>query len=792
MLRAKTRWVSKEIDETAVEQLAKKLKRDPLVVALCYLRGLKTVEEIERFLDPAKQELYDPFLLKGMTEAVERIQAALERNEKIMIYGDYDADGVASTTILYYLLQQLEADFDYTIPNRFSEGYGLHKAALERIAAAGYTLVITVDTGISAFEEVTLANELGLDVIITDHHEPPEQLPPAFAIVNPKQEGCKYPYPYLCGAGVALKLAQALLGDIPEQWFAYAAIGTIADLVPLLDENRLIAIRGLKELEATKQIGLKALLKESGIDGDTIDAGQIGFAIGPRINAAGRLQSADIAVRLLTTYDTLEAEQLAKQLNQLNQERQEIVRQISVEAELQAAQLQTEGYDHVLVVAGEEWHEGVIGIVASRLVERYYRPTIVLSIDREKGVAKGSARSIEGFDLYQNLTQCKDLLLKYGGHTMAAGLSIAVDKIPALRKELNDLGQSILSPEQLKPKMDVELTCSVSDIMIPFLEQLSQLAPFGVNNPEPKLQLRDLEIVSQRAVGSNAEHLKWVFQQADAKIDAIGFRFGQLEKYISQQAPIHVVAEVGINEWNGVRKPQLLVRDLAIDQLQLFDYRGSGKRVHLLQQMEPLSKSLLLYFREENRNHLQALVNDERFQILPFSSFAEISVARDPVDHSIDDADATLDVVLFDLPTSYSELHALQKFEKVERIWLLFGDEMNEQGLTKIPDRDTFKWLYSYFVTNKTVALDTKIWEIVKWKRLKEAELRFMVQVFLELEFIYELEGLYRINESPQKRSFEESRTYQAEKERIEVETELLFSSTESISKWFISEHGLG
>ncbi len=788
MLRAKTRWINKEIDETVVVQFAKKLKRDPLVIALCYLRGFKTTEEIERFLDPIGQDLYDPLLLKGMSEAVARIRQAVARHEKIMIYGDYDADGVASTTILYYLLQQLEADFSYTIPDRFREGYGLNKSALERIVASGFTLVITVDTGISAYDEVDHANALGLDVIITDHHEPPEKLPNAFSVINPKQEGCSYPYPYLCGAGVALKLAQALLGYIPEEWFAFAAIGTIADLVPLLDENRLIAIRGLKELGNTKQLGLRALLRESGIDAAEIDAGQVGFSIGPRINAAGRLESANLAVRLLTTSDPLEADQLAKRLNQLNQERQEIVRQIFEEAELQALQIQGEGYDRVLVVVGEEWHEGVIGIVASRLVERYYRPVIVLSVDRETGIAKGSARSIEGFDLYQNLTLCKDLLLKFGGHTMAAGLSIAMEAIPDLRKKLNRLGQEILNVEQLKPKTEVELTCNVEEITLSFLEQMSQLAPFGVDNPEPKLLLRNLEIASQRQVGSKGEHLKWTFQQGNAKIDAIGFRFGERGKYISQQVPIHIVAEVGINEWNGIRKPQLLVRDLAIDEVQLFDYRGSGKRLELLEQMEPLSRSLLIYFREENSRFLAPFATDKRYHILPFTSITELSAAREELDHNEVDVEVMEDVVLFDLPTTYKALHALQSLAKVERIWLLFGDEMNQKGLAKLPDRETFKWFYSYFYTNKTVALDTKIWEIVKWKRLSEEELRFMVQVFLELEFIYEREGKYHIIESPKKRAFEESPSYQAEKERIEVETELLFSSTEMIAEWFRSK----
>lgn len=783
MLTARTRWISKEYDELDVQRLAKKLKRDPLIIALCYLRGLQTEEEIEAFLEPDQHGLYDPFLLKGMKEAVQRIQEAVKHSEKIWIYGDYDADGVTSTTILYYVLQQLGAKFDYYIPDRFQEGYGLNRQAIEQAVAAGVRLMITVDTGISAIEEVAYANSLGLDIIITDHHEPPDQIPSAYAVINPKQEGCTYPYAYLCGAGVALKLTQALLGEIPEQLFAYAAIGTIADLVPLLDENRLIAISGLQALRSTRHVGLRALFEESGIDITTVSEGQIGFGIGPRINAAGRLAHASLAVQLLTTTDQELAERLATQLNQLNQERQEIVKQIALAAEAQAEQLVAAGLDHVLVVAGEEWHEGVIGIVASRLVERFYRPAVVLSVNSGIGVAKGSARSIEGFDLYDNLTACKELLLKYGGHTMAAGLSVGTDMIDALRRDLNRLARERLSSEQLKPITSVEITCNVEDITLSLLEQVSRLAPFGVDNPEPRFVLRDLQVTSQRAVGGNGDHLKWVFQQGNNKIDAIGFRLGPIERYISQQVPIHVVAEVGINEWNGIRKPQLNVLDLSIDKVQIFDYRGSGKRIKLLEQMAGNEPVTVLYFRKENKIHLDPYCKDARYQVIQLTDVNEI--------HNML-SQRIADLVLYDLPTTYTELQLLRRIKQVERIWLLFGDELNQQGLAKLPDRETFKWFYAYFFTNKRVALDEKIWEIVKWKRLNEAEIRFMLQVFLELEFIYEQEQVYYLASSPQKRLFEESTTYQLEKERIAIETELLFSSATSISQWFLEEESEG
>lgn len=784
MLKAKTRWESKTVDDVAVQALAKKMNIDPLVVSLCWLRGLRNEVDIQQFLHPALQQMHDPFLLKGMKESVQRIRQAITQQEKILIYGDYDADGVTSTTIMIRLLQQLGANFDYTIPDRFRDGYGLNVAAIERAKEQGFSLIVTVDTGIAAVAEVELAHQLGIDVIISDHHEPPALLPNAYAIINPKQPGCPYPFDSLSGAGVALKLTQAMLETVPEEVFALAAIGTIADLVPLLDENRIIAIQGLQALKHTSNDGFNALFAVSGIVSNEIDAAQVGFALGPRINAAGRLAHANTAVQLLISDNAMEAEQYAKQLQALNQQRQALVRTISVEAEQQAEELIQAGMDAVIVVAGEEWHEGVIGIVASKLVEKYYRPTIVLSIDPQTGIAKGSARSIDGFDLYVQLTACKDLLLKFGGHTMAAGLSMEREKIDALRTQLNALGKAILTEELLLPKTNVELTCNIQDITLAFCEQLAMLAPYGEGNPEPKIMLRNTQIVSQRKVGGNGDHLKWVLRHGDAQIDAIGFGFGAIDAFVSPQASVHVVAEVGINEWNGTRKAQLFVRDCAIDTQQIFDYRGKNDRDTFIAQFDFVSKPLLLYFRPENEALLHSDSIQRKFQVIRATDASDPTVLAE-VSSSMEMTESITDVVLYDLPTSYATLQALHVLKHAERIWLLFGTEMNQQGLSKIPNREAFVWLYSYLRQNKRLALDDKIWEIVKWKRISEQEIRFMVQVFLELAFVYEDDGVFHLVESPQKRSFEQSITYQTVRERIDVERELLFSSVEEISKWF-------
>jgi single-stranded-DNA-specific exonuclease len=779
MLRSRTRWEFKKIDEEEIAFLAKKTKLHPLVVRLCWLRGVRTADEMDRFLNIESNTFHDPFLMKGMKEAVERIKSAIAADEQILVYGDYDADGVSSTTILHHLLSRLGARFNYYIPDRFNEGYGLNIEAVEKAAEAGISLIVTVDTGITAYAEVERAKELGIDVIITDHHEPPEEIPRALAVINPKQQDCDYPFPYLCGAGVALKLAQALLGEVPEEWLGIAAIGTIADVVPLIDENRLIAFRGLRALTHSNHVGIRALLKESGIEDEVLTSFHIGFAVGPRINAGGRLERADLGVRLLTTDNREEAVQLAKQLNRLNQERQELVKQIYEEAELQAAAWLEQGLGHVLVVAGEEWNEGVIGIVASRLVEKYYRPTIVLSIDKEKGTAKGSARSIEGFDLFANLTECQEMLVKYGGHRLAAGLSISLEEIEPFRVKINTLAKKKLTEEQLYPKTEVDIECRLEDVTLSLLEQISRLAPFGASNPEPVICIKDVEISSMRKVGRDGEHLKWTFKQNDHILEAIGFRLGQLEEWVSPYAKLDVIGEISINEWNGVRKPQLLVKDFAIHQLQIFDHRGIRNRLEHLVRLPLNEYTAILYFRPENQRDLEEFVKGTPISLYAISQNGLIlSAVNKKCDSQISQ------IVLYDLPFTFRSLRAIQELHKVERIWSLFGTEINEQRLRKIPDREAFKWLYSYFYTHKTVAFDMKIWEIGRRKGFSKEELMFMVQVFKELQFIKEEEGYYSLINNPKKQSFEHSITYRREKERIEVETELVFSSIHDLSKW--------
>jgi single-stranded-DNA-specific exonuclease len=459
---------------------------------------------------------------------------------------------------LYKALCKLGACPGIYIPDRFSEGYGLNENAVRKIAETGYSLMITVDTGISAKKEVSIANQLGLDVIVTDHHEPPEEIPEAFAVINPKQRDGSYPTPFLAGVGVTLKLIQALTEEEPSsENLAIAALGTIADIVPLRGENRLIAYKGLKALAETENPGIRAMLKVAGLEGKELVSDHVGFILGPCLNAAGRLDHAKHGVLTLLEKDLEKAKIRAKKLDDLNKERQDIVEKIFNKALQQAYENKSE---FAIVVAGEDWHEGVIGIVASRLVEHFYRPAIVLSINPKTGIAKGSARSIEKFNLYQGLTECKDLLLKYGGHEMAAGMSLLKENINIFREKMNQVASQI-PEEDLWPKLHIDLSLNINQINLELLEEIQKLAPFGTGNPEPLFAIQNTDIYDIKRVGTG-DHIKFRFDQMGNSLDGIAFRWGDKIETLPVFDPVDVVGKLVINEWNGLKRPQILVEDI--------------------------------------------------------------------------------------------------------------------------------------------------------------------------------------------------------------------------------------
>ncbi len=562
--------LSRDADEKS-GRLAREVGVPPLVARIMCLRGLDDPSAAAGFLRADIGDLLDPFLLPDMDRAVVRVLRAVQGGEKIRVYGDYDVDGITSTCVLMGVLKGLGADVDYYIPGRLSEGYGVNVDAIEKAAASGTSLLVTVDCGITAVEEVERARQHGMDVIITDHHEPADTLPRAHALVNPKRRDSRYAFPDLAGVGVAYKLASALLRaragtlDVPpppDELLELVALGTIADVVPLRGENRVLAKHGLARLSATRSIGLRALIEKSGLAGREIGVGAVSFSLGPRLNAAGRLGDASLCVDLLTTSSAGRAAHIASVLDRANQERQSLEQAILDEAASMVETVDGQAQDAVLVLAGEGWHAGVIGIVASKLVERFYRPVILISLDGDEG--RGSGRSIEAFDLYGGLCECADLLKEFGGHRHAVGLATSRDAVGLLRDRMNDLGRRLLTPEDLARKVECDLEVRFGEVDLATAEGLAVLAPFGVGNPAPTFLSRGVRLVEYRGVGAGAKHLKMKLAQDGVVLDSIGFGLGNMAPtlYARGAAEVDIVYTIEVNQWNGTRQAQLNIKEL--------------------------------------------------------------------------------------------------------------------------------------------------------------------------------------------------------------------------------------
>jgi single-stranded-DNA-specific exonuclease len=771
MLKPKTRWQVKAGNEIIANNLAESLGIAPLVAMLLVNRGIDTIEKAKTFLYTDQQPFHDPFLLDEMDRAVERIEQAIKQKEKILVFGDYDADGISSTTVLLTALREKGAIADFYIPNRFTEGYGPNEAAFRWAKEEGYNLIITVDTGIAAVHEAAVAEQLGIDLIITDHHEPGPVLPNAFAIIHPKKEGSTYPFQYLAGVGVAFKVAHAILGKVPEHLLDIAAIGTIADLVPLIGENRLIAKRGIQKLQTTTRPGITALLKVSGVNQSEINEDTIGFAIAPRINAVGRLESADPAVHLLMTDDPNEAMQLAKEVDALNKERQQLVNDITVEAMKEVEEKYPPEKYPVLVVAKENWNAGVIGIVASRLVEKFYRPAIVLSIDREKGLAKGSARSIIGFDLFANLSKCRDILPHFGGHPMAAGMTLSVEDIDELRNRLIQQANEILTEEDFIPVTTVDTVCTLADVTIEAVEQLAMLAPFGVENPKPVFQINDVNVTSMRKIGSEQNHLKTLFEQDGHSLDGIGFGLGHLGDEISPFAKISVIGELSINEWNNFRKPQLFIHDISVNEWQLFDLRGV-KNIHRVIDSIPESVRQLIVFHRESIETLQLHPYLPWIQIIEDEQTAEAMDAQNKY------------MVLIDMPPSEQIVRKLLLPKFPDRIYLWFHYEQNHFFST-LPTREHFKWFYAFLAKKGPFDLKRYAEDLAKYRGWTKETIDFMSQVFFELDFVKIDKGFISLSPISAKRDLNESPTYQKKQQQIQLEKQFLYSSFKEMKQWF-------
>ncbi len=573
------RWHFQPHDASEVQHLQRAGGIAPVVAQLLVSRGVTDPKVANQFLEAKLSDLRDPELLPGMESAAARLHRAVADNEPIMIYGDYDADGMTSTSILMRGLQTLHADVSYYVPNRIVEGYGLNVPAIEQIAQSGAKLLITVDCGITSVNEVARAKELGLDVIVTDHHEMAASLPAADAIVHPNLPDYDYPFVGLCGAGVAFKLMwrvcqlQSDAKRVSERLRSYllgaiglAAIGTVADVVPLVDENRVIVRHGLKTIKATPSIGLEALMKVTGVDKKPqLTSDDIGFMLGPRLNAAGRLGKGEVAIELLTTESHERAAELAQQIDELNTQRVEVEREILQAARAQVREQFSPIEDHTaLVLSGVGWHPGVIGIVAGRIAEQFYRPTFVIT-ESEDGeqLAMGSGRSIPGFNLNNALRHCTDHLVGHGGHAAAAGLRMDGSKIPAFRASLREYAASVLSPEEFLPRLKIDAEASLQTLTLRTVKQLEQLAPFGQANRRPTLCARGVSLGNPpKRMGRGEKHLSVTLQQNEVKLRAVAFNQAEwVEPMSNLEGPMDVAFRPVLNEYNGRRNVELQIVD---------------------------------------------------------------------------------------------------------------------------------------------------------------------------------------------------------------------------------------
>ncbi|HFZ8654723.1 TPA: single-stranded-DNA-specific exonuclease RecJ [Staphylococcus aureus] len=755
MIKPKYKWKLTKPAEYISDELTSKLKLTPIVKKILESKSIIDEQAIESIISGTDVN-HDALQLSDMTKAIERIKRAIANDEKILVYGDYDADGVTSTTILVTTLQLLGAQVGWHIPNRFTEGYGPNELAFRNAHDEGITLIITVDNGIQGHNEIKMVQDLGVDVIVTDHHEIGSTLPEAYAIIHPMHPSFNYPFQQLCGAGVAYKLAQALIENVPDYFKALVAIGTIADLVSLTDENRSLVKQGLKVLNDQCPTSVKALLKEAGYN-DNIDEETIGFIIGPRLNAVGRLDDASLACELLMTDDEEEAAFLAEQVEHFNRERKDIVATITEEA-MAMAETKVKKGDLFLLLAKENWHEGVLGIVASKIVETFALPTLILNIDREQNHAKGSARSIDQVSMFEILSAHQELIAKFGGHHMAAGMTMDIENIESLAEGLNKWMKELSKTTSLDPVKQVDVLLTENDITIKNIRDMNRLRPFGTDFSRPIFEMDDLSVSSVKAIGQQKNHLKLTL--GESNIAALFWQNGHLEPELQDEQPINILGSVQINEWNGNQSPQIIIQDIAMNEQQILDYRSKRKSLPFTENDENIV--VLIHPKSDKVNANEYYYGEEIKQ-------------------------QTDKVVLRDLPTSMEDLsNSLQQLQFSQLyIVLQHNHSIYFDG---IPNMDIFKKCYKALITKQETNIQKEGMLLCQHLSVKPDTLKFMLKVFLDLKFVTQEDGLIRINQQPDKRSIDSSKVYQLRQQRMDVEKQLLYQDFSEIKNWIKSQ----
>ncbi|BDD39026.1 single-stranded-DNA-specific exonuclease RecJ [Streptococcus ruminantium] len=712
-------------------KLAKKEGLDPVAAKLLYDRGIHTSEDLHTFLHPSLDDLHDPYLLHDMDKAIDRIRRAIEDYEQILIYGDYDADGMTATSILKEVLEELGAEVQVYLPNRFTDGYGPNLSVYKYfIEQQGVSLIVTVDNGVAGHEAIAYAQEKGVDVVVTDHHSLQETLPNAYAIIHPEHPDGSYPFKQLAGCGVAFKLACALLETVHADLLDLVAIGTIADMVSLTDENRVMVKYGLSLLRQTERVGLQELIKIAGIDVASLDEETVGFQLAPRLNALGRLDDPNPAVELLTGFDEEQAYEIALLIDSKNTERKDVVQAIYDEARTMIRSDRP-----VQVLAREGWNPGVLGIVAGRLLEELQQPVIVLSIEADK--AKGSARSTEAIDIFQALKDHQDLFIAFGGHAGAAGMTLEVDKLGVLSETLatyireNSLDQPSKSPLVLDEELDLE------ELTMETLKSFGKLAPYGMDNKKPVFYLKDFQVESARTMGQNNAHLKLRVTKGTATFDVVAFGRGNLALEFSQAKQLELAVTLSVNQWNGNTSLQLMLVDARVVGIQLYNIRGK---------QHPLPTGIPI-----------------------------LDLEHPPTDEKA--------IVLVSLPEEIESLRSYFQKTKFEAVY--FKNEMaTPYYLDGYGSRDQFARLYKTIHQFDELDVRYKLKDLAGYLKIKDSLLIKMIQIFQELEFVTITNGIMRVNKTAQKKELSESQIYQNLKKTVIQQELMALGTVQEIYDW--------
>ena len=739
MITSKYDWqIATNFSDESFIKKAKKLGLEASVANLVYQRGIQTEEALRDFLEPSLDQLHDPYELHDMDKAVTRIRQAIENYEQILIYGDYDADGMTSASIVKEALEQLGAECQVYLPNRFTDGYGPNASVYKYfIENQGISLIVTVDNGVAGHEAIELAQSMGVDVIVTDHHSMPEVLPDAYAIIHPEHPEADYPFKHLAGCGVAFKLATALLEEVQVELLDLVAIGTIADMVSLTDENRILVKYGLSVLKNTQRIGLQELFKIAGIQENEVDEETVGFQIAPRLNALGRLDDPNPAIELLTGFDEEEARDIALMINQKNEERKEIVQKIYDEAKTMV-----DPDNPVQVLASEGWNPGVLGIVAGRLLEELHQPVIVLNIEND--LAKGSARSIEAVDIFEALDPHRDLFVAFGGHAGAAGMTLEASKLEALSQVLVAYIEDNQVDLSTKNELFLDEELSLPDLTLETLKNFEKLAPFGMDNKKPIFYLKDFKVENSRTMGAGNTHLKLKISQANVAFEVVAFSLGNLATEFSQTKNLELAVTLSVNKWNGQTSLQLMLVDARVNGIQLFNIRGKNA---------PLPENVpVLRFSEE-----------------------------------IPNLEKSRAVVVYDLPERLNQLKVIIQQGHFEAIY--FKNEIAQPYyLTGFGTRDQFAKLYKTIYQFPEFDIRYKLKELAAYLKIDPILLIKMIQIFEELDFVTIQDGVMQVNKKAEKKAIENSHIYQELKKTVKEQELMALGTVQEIYDYLIEK----